>query len=329
MHNWKLKLTPKQSFKLEIVTTAINETFTLPLVAGGAYNFTVNWGDGSADSVITVYDDADRIHTYASPGTYRVMMYGVCTKFQFNNGGDKLKVYKILDIAEMGFFNLDFYGCSNLTKVSSHMNRLKSLTTANSMFRGCTSLAEIPAHIFDNCTSINNLSYIFYGCTSLTSLPTDLFRYNTLVTTFAQTLRNCTALVSLPTDLFRYNTEVTTFEYVFLSCTSLTSLPAYLFRYNTKVTSFYVALQACTKLQLNDTIFYAAGEQATRFLNKTVTFGNCFYRTSFSGTQGVAPDLWNCNFGTGTATKALCFGGAGNSLTSLSNYGDIPVEWRT
>jgi hypothetical protein len=55
-------------------------------------------------------------------------------------------------------------------------------------------------------------------------------------------------------------------------------------------------------------------------------FENCFDRTSFSGTQGEAPDLWNCTYI--SVIKLHTFDGAGNSLTSLSNYGDVPADWK-
>ena len=77
-------------------------------------------------------------------------------------------------------------------------------------------------------------------------------------------------------------------------------------------------MERCWKLQTNPWTFYAAGEEGTRFNGKTVNFTSCFNRIVFSGVQGMAPELWNC---TGlTSTKTGCFGGAGNSATSLSNY---------
>ena len=58
---------------------------------------------------------------------------------------------------------------------------------------------------------------------------------------------------------------------------------------------------------------FSIDEQSTRFLNQSVNFESCFERTSFTGTIGEAPDLWNCDFG--------------NSLTSISNYSTIPSAW--
>jgi len=100
-----------------------------------------------------------------------------------------------------------------------------------------------------------------------------------------------------------------------------------LFKYNTSATDFSYVFNNNNKLQLNKWVFYSDGEEDTRFLNKTVNFSNCFYRTTFSGIQGEAPELWDCDFGTGSATKTNCYAEAGNSETSLSNYCDIPTDW--
>ena len=223
-----------------------------------------------------------------------------------------------------------FSGCTVLTTIPDDLFRYNTLVTSFSeCFSTCSSLTAVPTDLFRYNTLVTNMSYAFNACSSLTTVPTDTFRYNTLVNSFARLFSVCSALASIPTDIFRYNTAVTSFAYCFNACSSLTTVPADLFKYNTAVTTFAQALTACTKLQLNKNIFYADGEQGTRFLNKTVSFSICFSRASFTGTQGVAPDLWNCNFGTGTPTKTNCYGGAGNSLTSLSNYADIPVAWRT
>ena len=433
-------LVPTGTFKFQITTTVINQVLTLPLGTSGSYvfNFVAKWGDGSADSTIITYDDANRIHTYASIGTYDVELIGTCEVFAFNNTGTSRSLLKkLLAFTEnMGFKILNFNGCANLNTIVA-LGSLTSLTTAESMFRNCTSLISIPSGLFDGCivistffqtfftcstltsiptdlfrynilatdfssvffsctgltsipidlfrynilantfhqafTGITGLtsiptdlfrynplvtacSHIFRNCSGLTSIPTDLFRYNPAVTDFSSTFQSCTGLTSIPTDLFRYNVAVTTFNQTYRSCTgltsiptdlfrynilatdfsstlralsNLTSIPVNLFRYNTLVTIFSSTFNGCLKAQYNINIFYATGEEGTRFLNKSVNFTDCFTRTSFTGIQGVAPDLWNCNFGSGTPTKTRCYSGAGNSLTSLSNYASIPTAWKT
>ena len=136
----------------------------------------------------------------------------------------------------------------------------------------------------------------------------------------------CTNLLSLPSGPITGASSMTIAASMFYNCTNLTTVPTYLFRNLTNVTSFANTFQNCTNLQLNPDIFYIAGsEESTRFLNKTVSFVNCFNISSFTGTQGTAPDLWNCASGSGAFTKTGCFGG--HSTSSLSNYGSIPSAW--
>ena len=384
-------------FKTEwtVAGDATARTITLPLANSGIFNCTVDWGDGSEKSIITAYNDADRIHTYASDGTYDVEITGDCPSWRFNNAGDKLKITDIISWGSNGsngfsgfeYLSDGFRGCTNLKSLGTGKIVSKNLSNVYGLFWGCNNvnLTAIPSGLFDLCTSLTanafsgtfrdctrltsiptdifryntlaiNFGGTFLGCTGLTSIPTDIFRYNTLALDLNSAFYGCTGLTSIPTDIFRYNTLVTNFNSVFFGCTGLTSIPTDIFRYNTLATnfgsvfyndykittvpqglfkyntanniSFYAALGKLNKMQCNQWIFYDDGEQSTRFLNKTVDFRYCFECYSFTGTQGVAPDLWNCDFGTGSATKATCFGGGGNTASRFTNYGDIPTEWK-
>jgi len=237
-------------------------------------------------------------------------------------------------------FNMTFYNCTSLTTISANLFKNHTEVTKSAFygtFRNCTGLTSIPADIFKYNTkaTTQGFAYTFYGCTNITSIPTDLFRFNTLVTTsaFEGTFDGCTKLVVIPVDLFRYNTEVSNagFRRTFNSCSLLTTIPDGLFKYNTKAitSAFAYTFQTCPKLKINPWTFYLDGEQSTRFLNQSVYFDWCFYRSSFTGQQGNAPDLWNCNFGTGTPSKGYCFYGSGNNTSSLANYNDIPAAWKS
>lgn len=316
-------------------------TITLPLINDGVFNCTVSWGDGTPNSTILAYNDAARIHNYALDGTYDVTITGECPSWSFGGAGDRLKIVSILnwgDIADFGGFGLlasGFRGCSNLTSigVTGKILAKVGLTSFYQTFLGCSGITAIPTGLFDNCVNLatNAFYATFHSCSSLTTVPVDLFRYNVLANAnaFYATFYACTSLTTVPADIFRYNTLVGLdgFKEIFVNCTNLSSVPVNLFRYNTLTTSFSGCFYGCTKLTVNKNIFYADGEQGTRFLNKSVNFLQSFYRTSFTGIQGTAPDLWNCSFGTGTAVPTDCFTGAGNSLTSLTNYNEIPTTW--
>lgn len=185
---------------------------------------------------------------------------------------------------------------------------------------------------FGSGSSFAGFKYLqsgFFGCTNLTSLGTAPIKPSgNGVNIFTSCFSGCTSLTTIPADLFRYNISATNFDTCFNGCTSLTTIPVDLFRYNISSVSFGYTFNNCNKLQLRSDIFYASGEQTTRFLNTRAAFTGCFLRTLYTGSHGTAPDLWNCNFGTGTPIKTSCFGGAGNSSTSLSNYADIPADWK-
>lgn len=221
-----------------------------------------------------------------------------------------------------------YYGCTSLTSICSDTLRYNTtITTVQGIFQECSTLQALPTGIFRYNTTINNFVSLCNNCINLSSLPTDLFRYNIYANNFAYCFYCCKNLSSLPTDLFRYNTSATNFSYCFRECYLLLTLPTDLFRYNTSANNFTQTFFYCRKLQLNTSIFCdESSEMATRFAGKTINFTNCFNRDSFTGSQGVAPQLWNYTFGSFTSTT--CYAGSGNSATSLSNYSDIPTAWK-
>lgn len=233
---------------------ATARTITLPLTTGNSetYNATIDWGDGSPTSTVTTYDDADRVHAYASDGTYDVTITGTCQGWSFNNTGDRLKCVGVVDWGDASLFGgfrylaNGFYGCANLTSLGSGKVRPYTAGFALSMlqaFRACNIDGALPAGLMDLLTGTTSFRSCFLGNANITSVPDDFFRNNTAVTDFYQT--------------------------------------------------FY----GCNKLSPSTGIFYRSGEQSTRFLNKSMLFGNTFQRTAFTGAQGTAPDLWNCDFG--------------------------------
>ena len=79
-----------------------------------------------------------------------------------------------------------FYNCTNLTEVVLP----NSVTTLQSTFRSCTSLATAP----DIPSSVTDMEGTFYGCSNLTTAP--IIPSN--VTSLAETFRSCTSLATAP-----------------------------------------------------------------------------------------------------------------------------------
>mgnify|MGYP003891760631 CR=1 FL=1 len=137
---------PSQFYLLEN-TTAI--TITLPLVDGYAYNFNVNWGDGSG-STVTSSGDTNRIHTYETDGTYVVDIIGTCEGWSFGDiwspsiVGDKLKITKVLDFGGSSFDGFKyltngFIDCDNLESIGTNPIKASGngVTSFESIFHNC------------------------------------------------------------------------------------------------------------------------------------------------------------------------------------------------
>ncbi len=227
-------------------------------------------------------------------------------------------------------FNQTFYGCTSLQSIPVNLFKYNTeMTGAGQCFYQCTSLIEIPEDLFKYNEKLQYIDGTFALCNKITVIPSNLFRYNLLLeriglSTSGGCFQSCTGISTLPQDLFKYNENITSIEQCFQSCSSLVTLPSNLFAYNLKINNSSRCFYGCTALQLRNDIFGL--DYINRFNGKNVTFTNCFYRTTFTGTKGIAPELWN--FIGLTGIKTTCFGGAGNDAISLSNYSSIPTTWK-
>jgi hypothetical protein len=334
-------------------------TIAMPFTDYGTYNGIINWGDGNY-SGITSYDDANNTHTYASNGTYYVEISGSTPGWSFFTHPDhKTKLTDIVFWGNSstfdGFSNL-YGGFYNTNIKSTGIGKILAkpdLTSSDFIFGNCPSLSSITAGVIDNLTGVTSLSQFVINC-PITVIPQDIFKYNISVTNFSYVFAE-TEIKYIPDDLFRYNTLATNFTSAFQSCIQLTGItdsnlfswggdtiytdfcfkncgsleiiPDELFNQTNSI-NYFETFRDCTKLQINPWTFYASGETSTRFFNLNANFTRTFYRDAFNGIQGTAPDLWNCDFGSGTENKTNTFGGTGNDGTSISNYGDIPNDWK-
>ena len=93
-----------------------SNTVVLPLLSGGTYSGTIDWGDTST----SVLSYANRSHTYASGGVYTITISGTISGFRFANGGDKLKIGNVSNWGNLTI-NTDqtFFGCTNLTATAT------------------------------------------------------------------------------------------------------------------------------------------------------------------------------------------------------------------
>lgn len=161
---------------------------TLPLITLGNYNFIVEWGDGSFDT-ITSHNQAEVTHTYSTSGTYNIEIVGTLQGWSFNNGGD---AQKLTNISQWSIFQPSgggvFYGCTNLNVTATDAIDLTQTTTLTNFFRDCASLTT-PNLSGWSTAAITNMSNTFSGCSNFNS---NIGAWNTsLVTTFNSMFLNC------------------------------------------------------------------------------------------------------------------------------------------
>lgn len=278
---WFVAPSPALSLR---VTFTVAASIALPIIGGGAgysHNFTVDWGDGSAQSTVTAYNDADRIHAYTI-GTYDILMVGTCEYFAVNNINDattmRSRITSVISITgDMGFKVLNFFGCTLMTSTVA-LGELASLTTAGSIYRQ-TGLTSVPIYSFHGCPQITSFDYAFYQCTSLTIVPADLFSQQSGVTSFSNCFRGCTNLDTISEDIFANAWSAANFSYVF-SGTKISSIPATLFKFCPVITDMSYAFSLCTSLTSVPDYLFAYCPLITTFER---TFDQCSNLATLGG----------------------------------------------
>ena len=195
------------------------------------------------------------------------------------------------------FMNTFAY-CKGLTVIPEELfYNNTEVTTFYDSFYGCEKIAEIPAKIFYKSTKLKNCHGTFGFMYSVTEIPSGLFDNNPLVTDFSETFNSLNKITEIPQNLFNKCPEVRSFAGTFHHCTSLKTIPEGLFDNCQKVTNF-----GYSKKVKND------------YLNMGV-FTDCVNLT------GKAPELWKR---TNVTSNLYAFRGC----TQLSNYADIPDDWK-
>jgi len=112
---------PVTGFKFLVDTKlagSATNTFVLPLVTSGTYDFEVDWGDSTTDT-ITSWNQSEKTHVYSAGGTYTIECTGTLVQFVFALAGDRLKMKEIYNWGgsnlNLGGGVFSFTGCDNLT----------------------------------------------------------------------------------------------------------------------------------------------------------------------------------------------------------------------
>jgi hypothetical protein len=231
---WTLTLTTpiaSPEFAMTIDTTkagSASDTFILPLASGSVYDFDIDWGDGSIETITT---DTDVTHVYPSSGTYQIAITGDFPRIFFNNTGDRLKLMSIDNFGDIVWgsdLSSAWNGCSNMVISASDVGNFGSVTNFFRTWFNCTSLTSFP--LLDT-SSVTNFFQSWNGCSSLTSFP---LIDTSSGTSFFQSWFNCTSLTSFPLIDTSSGTD---FSGTWRGCSSLTSFPANAF--DTNIATIY------------------------------------------------------------------------------------------
>ena len=135
--------------------------FQLPLVSNGAISMNVDWGDGTSD-VITTYNQAETLHTYAASGVYTIKITNEVRGWRFSDSGDKLKIN---DISNWGQFTITdtqtFKGCSNMTATATD-SLIIGTTNLYQTFRNCLLFNGVVNNW--NTRGVVDMQQVFLGC---------------------------------------------------------------------------------------------------------------------------------------------------------------------
>ena len=193
----------------------------LPLISQGVYDFVVDWGDGTTNT-IQAWNAAAATHTYAVAGTYTVNITGIIHGFCFNNGGDRLK---LMSIAQWGILRVatptyggasSFSGCSNLIFLNNDFLDTTNLTSLFYFFASCVSITTIPGLSFWDVSNVTNMSYMFQYCSNFNQ---SLNSWDVgSVTNMTQTFNEC-ANFNQPLNSWDVS-SVTNMTFVFNGCTN-------------------------------------------------------------------------------------------------------------
>ncbi|MCY3410000.1 MAG: BspA family leucine-rich repeat surface protein [Candidatus Heimdallarchaeota archaeon] len=168
LHNNLIRLTDENTFISKWNTSKTSDgssnatQIKLPLIISGNYNFQVNWGDSSTDT-ITSYNQEEVTHNYASEGVYDITIDGTIAGWQFGNSFDKLK---ILEISQWGSFKFGnsgsyFHGASNLNLTATDAPDLSGTLTLYQAFRWCDNLGSTGSMNSWNTSKITTMNYAF------------------------------------------------------------------------------------------------------------------------------------------------------------------------
>ena len=326
----------------------------------GEVNCYVDWGDGTGSSYAgTLSLFQYMTHVYGTSGVYKVRIYGSASQVACDTGSEMVNTKKSITaietwgavrpvsmyyglsgtaikslpddtgeaLAGVTNFGMAFHQCTQLESVPADMLKGTRATDVSGMFMGCTSLKEIPEGFLDGATEITGMSTMFRDCRSLTSIPDGLFDDMTKVVMANSTFSGCTSLTSIPEGLFGGMSGVTQMNGIFRDCSSLKEIPEDLFSGNPELFDISEAFSGCTSLESIPSGLFSNCHKLQYVISLFLNCSSVKGESPYDMVEGEKVHLYE-RAGregyTAITSYMTCFGGC----TGLSDYEDIPVDWK-
>ena len=268
----------------------------LPLESTGTYNFVVNWGDGSTNT-ITVWNQTATTHSYSESGIYTVTITGTLRGWRFGNGGDRLKLSSITTFGtgfRLGNNGEYFFGCSNLTSVGNDLD-LTGTTSLNSAFRSATAFnGNIGAWDVSGVTRLDSMFQ------SATAFNQDLSGWN--VSNVFQMSRMFQSASSFNRPLNNWNvSNVTSVNDMFSGATAFNqNIGSWNVSAVTNFSNFMSGKTAATFSASNLDAIYNGWSQRSAQPTRTITFGTAKYTAAGQAGRSLltsSPNSWTITDG--------------------------------
>lgn len=152
-------LTPKNvatPFIFRVNTAAATPTnqYRLPLAPNTDYDFVVDWGDGTTQSITTTTTVAAVVtKVYTASGFYNISISGKFPRIFVNLAvaSDRAKITEVRQWGTVGWSSLEFAfaGCNNLSILPTDGSSLQFVTSFRNAFQNASSLTFFPPNQFD------------------------------------------------------------------------------------------------------------------------------------------------------------------------------------
>ena len=324
--------------------TNLGEGTTVTFALAGEVDATIDWGDGTAETVTT---PGPHVHDYGVDGIYTVSVTGSVTAYNSrNNGGETSEREKLISVdswGQLGFTSMycAFHYCRNLVSVPGTLEGIEDVTNMSAMFYWTsafngyisdwdTSRVTNMTGMFGYASSFNgdiggwdtsrvtNMSWMFYIASGFnqdisnwdTSSVTDMFRMFSYAPSFNQ-------------DISGWDTSsVTDMSYMFTNAAAFNQdLSSWDTSSVTRMSGMFIEASAFNQ-DLSGWCVTEIPSRPTYFDNYTSSWTLPDSRPIWGTCPSHFITTWDTSLGDG-ATVTLALGG---KVDATINWGDGTVE---